>query len=439
MTIEKRHVSDDGTRLAGPTGALIVGGAHGSLAVARSLGRRGIPVWFITNDHPLPRFSRYVGRTFAWPGPNHRPAADVLLRLAQEHDLDGWVLFAGGDPEVRLISQNHAALSQVYRLTTPPWDIARWAYDKSLTYEHAALIGVEHPWTFRPHDIGDVAGLECRFPIVLKPTVREANNAFTVAKAWRVDDRDALLRRYAEAAALVGEHAIVVQELIPGSGEAQFSYAAVWHRGAPVASLVAQRARQYPIDFGYTSTFVHTVDRPDVEKAARRFLASLNYSGLVEIEFKYDRRDARYKLLDVNARPWTWNALGALAGVDFPYLAWRLAIGETVLPIRSSAYAAWMHETRDLVAAGRGMLAGTLTPRAYLKSLRGPYAFAGFAKDDPWPGVVELPLVLARVLLRQFSAAGAAIKRRLSGSRGRPQTMANAPLRHRPPRLGDRG
>ena len=34
-------------------GALILGGAHGSLAVARSLGRRGIPVWFATHDHPI--------------------------------------------------------------------------------------------------------------------------------------------------------------------------------------------------------------------------------------------------------------------------------------------------------------------------------------------------------------------------------------------------
>src|SRR6516165_10718359 len=33
-------------------GAVILGGAHGSLSIARSLGRRGIPVWFIA-DEPL--------------------------------------------------------------------------------------------------------------------------------------------------------------------------------------------------------------------------------------------------------------------------------------------------------------------------------------------------------------------------------------------------
>src|SRR6185295_11596223 len=104
---------------------------------------------------------------------------------------------------------------------------------------------------------------------------------------------------------------------IPGSGSAQFSYAAVWDRGAPIVSLVARRVRQFPIEFGFSSTFVETVKNERVVAEAVRFLSSLNYSGIVELEFKYDVRDDCYKLLDFNARCWTWIALGATAGVDF--------------------------------------------------------------------------------------------------------------------------
>ena len=93
---------------------------------------------------------------------------------------------------------------------------------------------------------------------------------------------------------------------------------------------MARRTRQYPIDFGYTSTFVETVEQKDVEEGACRFLSSINYSGLVEVEFKRDHRDGCYKLLDVNARAWTWNALGSIAGVDFAHVLWRLAMGETL-------------------------------------------------------------------------------------------------------------
>src|SRR5439155_18632036 len=137
----------------------------------------------------------------------------------------------------------------VFRMTTPPWETVRFAHDKRLTYQRAAMLGIDCPLNYQPRDHADLAALDCRFPVVLKPTVREQKNAFTRDKAWRADNRASLLARYEQAAALVGEHAIVLQELIPGGGAAQFSYAAVCDRGRPVAALVARRTRQYPIEF----------------------------------------------------------------------------------------------------------------------------------------------------------------------------------------------
>jgi D-aspartate ligase len=230
--------------------------------------------------------------------------------------------------------------------------------------------------------------------------VREQRNPFTQAKAWRCDDHASLLARYREAAALVGHHGVVLQELIPGNGTSQFSYAGVWNRGSPVASLVARRTRQFPIDFGYTSTYVETVEQSEVEEMACRFLRSLDYSGLVEVEFKYDRRDGRCKLLDVNARAWTWCGLGEIAGVDFAHVLWRIACGETVELLRGRAGVAWMHGVRDVVAAGQEMLAGTLSLPSYLAGWRKPLVFAALAKDDPLPGVVDLPLLVWRLLTR---------------------------------------
>jgi predicted ATP-grasp superfamily ATP-dependent carboligase len=244
--------------------------------------------------------------------------------------------------------------------------------------------------------------MPCRFPLVLKPTERTTENAFTLAKAWRADDRATLTARYDEAVALVGADAVVLQELIPGGGEAQFSYAAVCDRGKPVAELTARRQRQYPIEFGYTSTFVETVDCPQVTEVGRRFLASLAYTGIAEVEFKHDVRDGRYKILDVNARIWSWAALGPAAGVDFPHVLWRLARGETIEPQGATRDAAWMHVARDLVAAGHALLCGRLSPAAYLRALKKPVAFAAFAADDPLPGLVEMPLALWRALTHRL-------------------------------------
>jgi predicted ATP-grasp superfamily ATP-dependent carboligase len=293
----------------------------------------------------------------------------------------------------------------MFRLRTPPWETLRWAYDKHRMNERAAALGLDLPRTFRAESRDDLVNADLRFPVILKPAVKHHGNAFTLAKAWRADDRAALLARYDDAAELVGADAVVVQELIPGRGAAQFSYAAVWDRGKPVASLTARRARQYPIHFGYTSTFVETIARADVEHAAWRFLDSLTYDGLVEVEFKYDARDRRMKLLDVNARAWTWIALGERAGVDFPHLLWRLAMGEAVPSTRGLAGVGWTHASRDIVAACQEMALGYLAPRDYFASLRQPLQFAAFAADDPLPGALDVPLALGRFLTHRLPAA----------------------------------
>ena len=382
-------------------GALVMGGAHGSLGVVRSLGRRGVPVWVLVGDHPIARFSRFARKSFAWPGPADPGALDYLLSLAQRHNLLGWVLFPGGDAEARFIALHRDALAKVFRVITPPWDTLKWAADKSHTYRLAAEIEVDCPWTFRPRGRQDLAEIGCRFPLILKPTARDSDNAFTRAKAWRVDDAASLLARYDQAISLVGAEAVLVQELIPGNGSCQFSYAAVCDRGVPMASLIAVRRRQYPIDFGFTSTFVQSAEAPKVEELACRFLKATGYSGLAELEFKYDEREGRYKLLDMNARTWTWLSLGGKAGVDFPWLMWQLALGRPVERTHGRAGCAWIHVTRDLAAAFAGIRAGSLTLSEYLKSFTATtLEFAAFSGDDPLPALVDLPLTLWRVWRR---------------------------------------
>jgi D-aspartate ligase len=393
------------TGTASQTGALILGGAHGSLEIARSLGRRGIPVWLVTSDNPLPTLSHYVRRNISWPGPDWGGAAGFLTDLAARHGLEGWVLFPGGDAEVQFIAQNHKALAAAFTLTTPPWDVVRFAIDKRAMNARATELGLAHPQSRHPRSRDEVANLDLRFPVVIKPATWEGRNAFVNIKAWRADDMRTLLARYDETAAIVGADRIIVQELIPGDGSAQFSYAALWDRGAPVGSLVARRARQYPIDFGFTSTFVETIAQPDIADAACRFLASLDYSGLVEIEFKYDARDGAYKMLDVNARAWTWIALGAAAGVDFAALQWRLAQGETVAPHAARLGVTWRYLSRDLVAAMQEMLAGTFKPAGAASALRPAAASAVFALDDPLPALLDLPLVATRVARRRLARA----------------------------------
>jgi predicted ATP-grasp superfamily ATP-dependent carboligase len=391
-----RTGESDGVRRPG---AIVLGGAHGSLSIARSLGRRGIPVCFLTGEASLTSASRYV-ITKHWPTESDAGRVQYLIDLGNRNGYRGWTLFAASDNDVRLVSTHHAALQQMYRSTCADWSMLAHAYDKALSYELARRTNVDIPWTATANDRDEVARLDCPFPAILKPATKPERNAFTQAKAWAALDREALIRLYDEAASLVDAQSILIQERIPGTGETQFSYAALWWDGQPLATLVARRLRQFPIDFGLSSTYVETTEAPGVEEASTRLLAALRYRGLVEVEFKFDVRDLKYKLLDINPRCWTWHELGRTAGVDFPYLAWRASQGFEVQPCRARSGARWLYSSRDVAAAIMELRRNTLTFGAYLRSLGGAKAFAVFAMDDPLPAAVELPLLLSRLPLR---------------------------------------
>lgn len=385
-----------------PVGALILGGAHGALAAARSLGRRNIPVAIVSDDFTLVRLSRFISQHFSWSGPAAPNATTTLLELAARHGLQDWLLIPGGDAEVRLIAENREALRAAFRVMSCGWADLEAVCNKRLLAERAAAAGIASPRSYRIASEAAATTLELQFPVVLKPAQREAPNVFTLAKAWRADSREEFVARYREAAAAVGHDQVVVQELVPGGGATQFSYVALWQGGKPLAQMTARRTRQYPVDFSYTSTFVEVVQQAEVSAAAQALLASINFEGLVEIEFKYDTRDKLYKVLDVNPRCWTWFGLGEAAGVDFAWLMFCAANGNPAPASVIDDGQKWIYVVRDAIASLRLMARGDLSWSDYRASWRGPMTWAAFAADDPVPGLLEMPLTLYRVLTKRL-------------------------------------
>lgn len=417
-------IPDCGQKESEAPGVLLTRADYRALGAVRSLGRRGIPVWVIkTSDHPMAAFSRYALRTFDWPSANESDQLVFLLELADRHDLKGWLLLPSDDEMVAVISRNHEQLSSRYRIAVPPWKQLQWACDKRLLYQLAERLQIRQPRTCTPGSIAEAQSLECTFPVLIKPamhgtsaatlqasltsagtainaTSTAKSNRFLLDKAWKAENRSSLLSRYTEACTILPPEMIMIQELIPGDGDAQFSFAALCCEGRPLSSVIARRARQYPMDFGRFSTYVETVADAAIIEPACRLLASLGYTGLVEVEFKLDRRDGQFKLLDVNPRLWGWHTLGARAGVDFCWLFWQLLTGGPIVEMQGRAGIGWMRMATDLPVAIGEIAHGRLSLRKYLQSFRAPLESAVFAVDDPLPGLLEVPLMAYLYLLR---------------------------------------
>ncbi|SFI17438.1 hypothetical protein [Bradyrhizobium sp. Gha] len=386
-----------------PVGALVIGGDYQGLGIARSLGRRNVPVCVIDDEISIARFSRYTTHAIKVPSlREEKQAADIILDLGHRLDLKGWVVYPTRDETVAALSRYRPALAEFFRLPTPAWETVKWVWDKRNTYRLANELGLATPATWYARSTGELPDVTASPPFAIKPAIKEHFIYTTKAKAWRADSHAELRELFGRAAAQVGPEEVMVQELIPGDGRQQFAYCAFFKDGQAIGSMVVRRRRQHPPEFGRASTYVETIDIPVLETMSERFLRAINYYGLVELEYKLDPRDGKYKLLDVNARTWGYHSLGSGAGVDFPYLLFADLLGYPVKPCRGRAGVNWVRLVTDAPTAALEILRGRQDFWAYFRSLRRAGIESVFSSEDPLPAIVELGLIPYLAIKRGF-------------------------------------
>lgn len=384
-------------------GAVLLGSDFKALAVARSLGAHGIPCVVVDQDPRSAWYSRYVRERYRWPRSMGDPALVAhLVELAAARGWQGWLLLPMQDEVVELVARHTEELGAVFRLVTQGWDVLRWACDKRLTYMMAARLGVAHPRTWYPRSQADLEQTVYTFPVILKPAVSTQLQYTLRLKALPAADREELLRQYARVADVLAPADLLVQEIIPGGGDAQHSVACYCVDGDVLVAMTARRMRQYPRDYGLGSSFVEAVAVPDLIEPARMVLGHMRVTGMVEVEFKRDPRTGEHQLLDINVRPWGWHGLCRACGIDFPYLQYRQRLGEPLAWPTPRYGPRWMRLLTDLPAALGEWRAGALALGAYARGFRRGLVFSVFDWRDPLPVLGDLARALVRVVRRGF-------------------------------------
>jgi predicted ATP-grasp superfamily ATP-dependent carboligase len=305
------------------TGRVLVtsGGARTSLAAVRSLGRHGLHVTVGESASlPLASFSRYCRRAVRYPSLETAPDefVDWLERhlAAERYDavipVDQYAFF--------LLSRHREALARFARIPVAAFPVFLDAYDKARTFRAALAADVPCPRTYFPATAEEVEVIarEATFPLVVKPRVGSGSRAVAYVR-----ERGELVSRWTRVHQELA--CPLIQEYIPGGGEA-LGVSVLFNGSAePRAVFVHKRLREYPITGG-PSTLRESVARPAAAELAVRLLQALGWYGVAMVEFKVDPRDGVPKLMEVNPKLWGSLALALAAGVDFPALLYRLAV-----------------------------------------------------------------------------------------------------------------
>jgi predicted ATP-grasp superfamily ATP-dependent carboligase len=362
-----------------------------------------LPICVVDDEHSIARFSRYA--TFAVQVPNLREentAVKALMEIGNRLGLKGWVLFPTRDELVAALSRHRTELSELFRVPTPEWNTVRWLWDKRNTYELAKNLNIPIPQTWFPRTVEELDQITTRFPVALKPAIKEHFFYATRAKAWRANNAVELRELFQRAIAIARPGEILIQELIPGDGAHQFAYCAFFKEGKAVGSMEVRRRRQHPHEFGRASTYVETVNLPALEILSERFLRAIDYYGLVEVEYKLDPRDEQFKLLDVNGRTWGYHTLGFSAGVDFPFMLYADQMGRTVETCRGTSGISWIRLLTDFPTGIIEICRGRLQYGEFMRTLRGFNTEAVFSREDPLPAVAECALIPYLAVKRGF-------------------------------------
>ena len=393
----------DEFKAASRPGVLVIVGSFQSLGILRSLAAHGVPTYLIDWAHCVGRFSRCTNRfSICPPAIEEARFLQFLCDLAVRENLKGWLIYANDDRSVGVLSRHKKQLEEFYRVSVPDWEIAKVAIDKRQTHRLAERIGIPIPRTFYPGSVDELEKLDIEFPAVMKPAIRDNFYDKARKKAVRVDDRERLLQEYLKAANLIDSSEIMVQELIPGAADNLYSFGSLYSHGRVLGKVVARRTRQHPVEFGRVTTHAETIHIPELEDMATRFLSAMDYQGISEVEFMWDPRDKKYKLIEINARFWSWHSLAIAAGVDLPYLLYRDTLGDGVQIDDFEDGVHWLRLLVDLPISALQVAKGKMNIRAYLESWKGKRAFSVFSVRDPLPFFAEILMIPYIVKTRGF-------------------------------------
>jgi D-aspartate ligase len=395
--------------------AVVCGMNFNGLGVARSLGRRRIPVFGM--DHALNNpgmRSRYCIPVPCPPPAQPEEYVAALRRIGElARDAGGTkaVLFATGDDLVALIARHSERLSEAFELTVPGLSIVQCMLDKAVFARCLSRFGLPSPLTCFPETEGDLKAFcsKARFPCILKPcSSGPFNDRF--GKAVEVGNEPDLMEAF--AATKEAGFSVIAQEAIPGEDTNLHLVTAGYGRdGRLLGAFTFRRVRQYPRRYGNGAMCVGT-DEPGLVELCNAFVKATGYHGIIDAEFKRDARDGTFQFIEINPRTGWQNALATACGVNVPWLVYQEAAGRRPRTVRNSRVGAkWVFLRNDIQAAKEEMRDDGLTLWSYVKSFRGVRAFAVFAWDDPRP--------FAESLIRLFARPWKLLWRALAGRRGR--------------------
>jgi D-aspartate ligase len=317
-----------GIRMKNQHCALVLGGYVNGYSIIQELYENGIRDIVLFSSQLEPgRYSNKI-KKFVLIDPTPGALLKELQTLSAEYSFI--VPFPTDDLQLENLFAIHDRISEFCFLPFNKNNFSA-ALDKYTQYTYCDTLGVPRPGTIEIRTGEDIDAIsEMTFPVLLKPRTRMDEKIKIFRNLHLHNEQDLDAHKAALKNFILSGVSFIASEVIPGDGSNIYAY--VGYRtieGRILNEWTGKKLSQYPDDFGIFSSASNTA--PDeVMQQGRTLLNGMDLMGITEPEFKYDSRDGKYKLMEINLRSMMWNRVGYLSGVHLHYTQYLDATGGEV-------------------------------------------------------------------------------------------------------------
>ena len=381
-------------------GAIIIEGHVQGLANTRALGEAGIPVIVVDKENCIAKYSKYCKGFFKCPEFNTEDFFVFLMKLAEEHGLNGWSLFPSNDHAVYTISKHKIELQRYYKVITSEFNMINNIYNKANLLKLAEKNKIPIPETeYFAHT--DNIKTNLTFPVLTKGKTGLSFYKALGRKAYLAHDKSELGVQLREIAKKYPLDQTFTQELIPYDGTNKtISFTAFCIDGDIKAHWSGVKLREHPVEFG-TATFCKSIYQKEWLEQSMVLLKALNYTGVCEAEYLFDPRDNKYKLIEVNPRTWLWVGLAKACGINYPLIVYNyLNELEFDYPNKYEIGLKWKNVWTDMFFSAKAIFMRKYSLKEYLKSFKGKTIKAVFDISDIKPFIIMTAMLPYLILKR---------------------------------------
>jgi D-aspartate ligase len=376
---------------------------HGGVGIIRSLGRIGVPVYSVVKDRFTPAaVSKYLTGAFIW----HTERLDAQRFLEGMHTIRERlscpaILVPTDDVTAICIAEQAAALSSQFLFPQQPSMLPRMLANKKELYSLCKRIGIPCPDTVFPNSLSDVDEFVkgALFPVVVK-TIESWLRPQGARTTLIARSSERLYEIYRAAENRQGSNLMFQEYIAPAYGEDWFYHGYLNLQSGCCMGFTGRKIRSYP-PFAGPTTLGRAVINDALREQAEALLNTVSYGGIMDLDYRFDKRDGRYKLLDFNPRIGAqFRLFEDAAGIDVVRALYLDLTGTKVhrsVPLENRTFIAEFHDMAARLCYLRegGMKFNEWCPRHKEK-----IELAWFCTDDLFPFLMMFMRLLLRVIER---------------------------------------